>query len=77
TFANPEGDFAGRLLEEAGMKGYRVGAAAFSPKHSNWIVNSGGATAEEIRELIETARDRVRQQTGIVLRQEIEEIGDV
>ncbi|MDQ3780675.1 MAG: FAD-binding protein, partial [Chloroflexota bacterium] len=77
TFANPEEDFAGRLLEEIGMKGYRVGAAAFSPKHSNWIVNSGGATAAEIRELIETARDRVRQQTGIVLRQEIEEIGEV
>jgi len=76
TFANPDGDFAGRLLEEAGLKGFRVGAAGFSPKHSNWIVNSGGATAAEIRELIETARERVRQRTGIELRQEIEEIGE-
>ena len=47
TFANPPGDFAGRLLEEAGLKGYRVGGVQFSPKHTNWIVNTGGGTAAE------------------------------
>jgi UDP-N-acetylmuramate dehydrogenase len=76
TFANPPGDHAGRLLEEAGLKGYRVGPAGFSPKHANWIVNDGGATAAQIRELIATARDRVRDRFGVELRQEIEEIGE-
>jgi UDP-N-acetylmuramate dehydrogenase len=76
TFANPPGDFAGRLLEEAGMKGWAIGAATFSPKHANWIVNSGGATAAEIRELIATARERVRERTGVALRVEIEEVGE-
>ncbi|MDP9364347.1 MAG: UDP-N-acetylmuramate dehydrogenase, partial [Chloroflexota bacterium] len=76
TFANPPSDFAGRLLEEAGLKGFRVGAAAFSPKHANWIVNDGGATAAQVRELIATARERVRARFGVELRQEIEEIGE-
>ena len=76
TFANPVGDFAGRLLEEAGLKGYRIGAAAFSAKHSNWIVNDGGATATQVRELIATARERVRERFGVELQPEIEEIGE-
>ena len=76
TFANPPGDFAGRLLEEAGLKGYRVGGVAFSPKHSNWIVNDGRATAADVRELIATARERVRERFGVLLRQEVEEIGE-
>ncbi|MDQ3692507.1 MAG: UDP-N-acetylmuramate dehydrogenase [Chloroflexota bacterium] len=76
TFANPPGDFAGRLLEAAGMKGYRVGGAAFSSKHSNWIVNDQHATAADIRELIATARERIRAEFGIELRQEVEEIGE-
>lgn len=76
TFANPPGDFAGRLLEAAGLKGFRVGAAAFSAKHGNWIVNDGGATAAQVRELIATARERVRSQLGVELQQEIEEIGE-
>jgi len=76
TFANPPDDFAGRLLEEVGMKGYRVGAVAFSAKHSNWIVNDGGATAAMVRELIAIAQDRVRERFGIELRREIEEIGE-
>ena len=76
TFANPPGDFAGRLLEESGMKGYRVGAAAFSPKHANWIVNGGGATANDVRELIATARLRVQERFGVELVSEIEEVGE-
>lgn len=76
VFANPPGDFAGRLLDELGMKGFRAGAAAFSTKHANWIVNDGGATAADVRELIATARERVRERYGIELRQEIEEVGE-
>ncbi|MBW3632222.1 MAG: UDP-N-acetylmuramate--L-alanine ligase [Chloroflexi bacterium] len=72
TFANPPGDFAGRLLEESGLKGFAVGGAAFSPKHANWIVNDGAATAADVRELIETAQARVRDQFGVELRREVE-----
>ena len=52
TFANPDGDFAGRLLEVAGLKGYAVGPVSFSAKHSNFIINAGGGTAGQVRELI-------------------------
>ena len=72
TFANPPGDFAGRLLEESGMKGFGVGGAAFSPKHANWIVNDGNATAADVRELIATAQERVRERFGVELRREVE-----
>jgi|SRR5579884_2552993 len=76
TFTNPPGDFAGRLLEEAGLKEYRVGGVAFSRKHSNFIVNSGGATAAHVRELIATAQERVWERFGVRLEPEIEEIGE-
>ena len=76
TFANPPGDYAGRLLEAAGLKGYRVGAAQFSPKHANWVVNTGGATAAQVRELIAHARNVVRDRFGVELRQEVEELGE-
>lgn len=76
TFANPPGDFAGRVLEECGLKGFRVGGVQFSPKHANWIVNDGTATAADVRELIAKAEERVRDRTGIVLKREVEFIGD-
>jgi UDP-N-acetylmuramate--alanine ligase len=76
TFANPPGDHAGRLLEEAGLKGHCVGGAAFSPKHANWIVNDGTAIAADIRTLIATAKEQVAARFGIELRQEVEEIGE-
>jgi UDP-N-acetylmuramate dehydrogenase len=76
TFANPSGDFAGRVLEKCGLKGFRVGGAQFSPKHANWIVNDGSASAADVRELIESAEERVKDRTGIVLRREVEFIGD-
>jgi UDP-N-acetylmuramate--alanine ligase len=72
TFANPPGDFAGRLLEESGLKGFAVGGAAFSPKHANWIVNDGTATAADVRALIATAQARVRDRFGVELRREVE-----
>ena len=58
------------------MKGFRIGGAGFSPKHSNWIVNDQQATAADIRALIATARQRVRDEFGIELRQEVEETGE-
>lgn len=76
TFANPPGDFAGRLLEESGMKGFAVGGAMFSPKHANWIVNDGTASAANVRELIATAQERVRERFGVELRREVEYLGD-
>jgi UDP-N-acetylmuramate--alanine ligase len=72
TFANPPGDFAGRLLEESGLKGFAIGGAGFSPKHANWIVNDGTATAADVRALIATARSRVRDRFGVELRREVE-----
>ncbi len=76
TFTNPPGDFAGRLLEEAGFKEFSIGGAKFSPIHSNFIVNDGSATAGHVRDLIQTARERVREQFSIDLQPEIEEIGE-
>ncbi|MCA9863728.1 MAG: UDP-N-acetylmuramate--L-alanine ligase [Thermomicrobiales bacterium] len=75
TFANPPGDFAGRLLEASGMKGFAVGGAMFSPKHANWIVNDGSATAADVRELIATAQERVLAEMGVELRREVEYLG--
>jgi UDP-N-acetylmuramate dehydrogenase len=76
TFTNPPGDFAGRLIEAAGLKGFAVGGVSFSTKHSNFIVNGGGATAADVRELIAIAQERVREQFGIRLEPEIEELGE-
>lgn len=75
-FKNPPGQFAGRLLEGAGMKGFRIGDAAFSDRHANFIVNLGAARAEEVRALMEMARDKVRQQSGVVLEPEVKLVGD-
>jgi UDP-N-acetylmuramate dehydrogenase len=75
-FKNPPGNFAGRLLEGAGMKGARVGAAAFSDQHANFIVNLGGARADDVRELIEVARRRVRETSGVALEPEVRLVGE-
>ncbi len=74
TFANPEGDFAGRLIESAGLNGYRHGAMQLSPKHSNWMMNTGGGTAQQAIELIEHVRATVRDVHGVDLRPEIERL---
>ena len=75
-FKNPPGNFAGRLLEGAGLKGTRLGGAAFSDKHANFIVNLGGAQAAEVRALIEMARNKVREQSGVWLEPEVKLVGD-
>jgi len=76
VFKNPPGNFAGRLLESAGLKGARMGGAAFSGQHANFIVNLGGARADEVRALIEMARSRVMESTGVTLEPEVRMIGE-
>lgn len=75
VFKNPPNNYAGRLIEEAGLKGKRVGGAMISPKHANYIVNTGGASADDVLALMELARERVREQTGIELESEIRVVG--
>jgi UDP-N-acetylmuramate dehydrogenase len=75
-FKNPPGNFAGRLLETCGLKGERCGGAAFSERHANFIVNLGGAQASEVRELMDLARRRVEEQTGVRLEPEVKLVGE-
>jgi UDP-N-acetylmuramate dehydrogenase len=75
-FKNPPGNFAGKLLEGAGLKGTRLGGAAFSEQHANFIVNLGGAQAAEVRALIDMARVKVREQSGVLLEPEVRLVGD-
>jgi UDP-N-acetylmuramate dehydrogenase len=75
VFRNPEGDFAGRLIEHAGLKGLRVGGAQISPVHANFIANVGDATAADVLALIERARARVREDSGIDLEPEVKIMG--
>ena len=76
VFKNPPGDYAGRLLEAAGLKGQRIGGAEISTKHANFIVNLGEATAGDVKALIDLARRRVRTHSGVTLELEIELMGD-
>jgi UDP-N-acetylmuramate dehydrogenase len=71
VFKNPPNDHAGRLIDSAGLKGTKVGGAMISEKHANFIVNTGGAKAEDILALMALARGRVREKTGIDLELEI------
>jgi len=75
-FRNPPGDYAGRLIEAAGLKGRRVGQAQISPKHANFIVNLGGATAEDVRQLMELARTQVQSKFGVELDPEVRMVGE-
>ena len=75
-FKNPPGDYAGRLIEAAGLKGYQVGQAQISPVHANFFQNLGGATATEMIELIETAQSAVKQKFAVQLELEVEVLGE-
>ncbi len=75
TFSNPPGDHAGRLLEAAGLKGFRIGGASFSEMHANFIVNEGNARASDIRQLIEHGQRVVQERFGITLNPEVEFVG--
>ena len=76
TFKNPVGNFAGKLLAEAGMKGITCGGASFSTVHANFIVNNGGATAQDYYCLIRQGQKRVMDQFGVRLDLEIELLGE-
>ncbi|MFQ5921916.1 MAG: UDP-N-acetylmuramate dehydrogenase [Anaerolineales bacterium] len=75
-FKNPPGGHAGRLIEAAGLKGERRGAAEISPKHANFFVNHGGASAEEVYALIQLAQRRVAEESDVKLELEVELLGD-
>lgn len=76
TFKRPEGYFAGRLIEDAGLRGFRVGNAQVSEKHCGFVINRGGATAGEVVELMETIIRRVAENSGVRLEPEVKRIGE-
>lgn len=76
VFRNPPGNFAGRLIERAGLKGARVGGAEVSRKHANFIINTGSATAADIERLIDRLRVEVEQRTGVALELEVRVLGE-
>lgn len=76
VFRNPPGDYAARLIEACGLKGCSIGGAMVSPKHANFIVNTGTATATDIEALILMVQSRVKKATAIELHQEVRIIGD-
>lgn len=71
TFKNPPGDYAGRLLEKVGMKGYRVGDVAFSDLHANFLVNLGNGSYTQVVKILEEAKRRVYEEFGITLQEEV------
>ncbi len=75
-FKNPSGDYAGRLIEAAGLKGLQIGRAQISELHANFFLNHGDASAAEVRALIQKARQTVQDQFGVRLALEIELVGD-
>jgi len=75
-FRNPPGDHAGRLVEAVGLKGYRIGGVQVSPRHANFIINTGDGRAAEVAELIRLIQQRVFESTGAGLVPEILYVGD-
>ncbi|WP_462321523.1 UDP-N-acetylmuramate dehydrogenase [Halochromatium sp.] len=75
VFRNPTGDHAARLIEAAGLKGKRLGGAEVSPKHANFIINLGGATAADIAALIDHVQHEVKRCSGICLQPEVRRLG--
>ncbi len=76
TFKRPEGYFAGKLIADAGLKGCRVGGAEVSEKHAGFIINRGGASAADVRELIALVQERVEREYGVKLEPEVRMIGE-
>ena len=75
TFKRPEGHFAGKLIEEAGLRGFAVGGAMVSEKHCGFVINTGDATADEIYRLIRLVQEKVRESSGILLEPEVKLLG--
>ena len=76
TFKRPEGYFAGKLIEDAGLRGYRAGDAQVSEKHCGFVINRGNATAAEVAQLMEDVADRVEEKFGVRLQPEVKKIGE-
>ena len=75
VFKNPEGDSAGRIIDELGLKGLRVGGVAVSDRHANFFIAEGGATPQDVFDLVRAVRGRVAAATGIVLEPEVQFLG--
>lgn len=71
TFKRPEGYFAGKLIEDCGLGGYSVGGAQVSEKHKGFVINKGGATAKDVKELIDHVSETVKKETGVTLEPEV------
>jgi len=75
VFKRPQGNFVGTLIEQAGLKGFSIGGAQVSAKHAGFIVNTGGATATDVLQLIECIKKTVKEKTDVELQEEIKLIG--
>jgi UDP-N-acetylmuramate dehydrogenase len=76
TFTNPPGDHAARLIDTAGLKGYRIGGAVVSPKHANFLINTGDASAADIEQLVAHVRETVLRVHGVALTTEFKTVGE-
>ncbi len=76
TFKRPEGYFAGKLVMDSGLRGYQVGGARVSEKHCGFVINAGGATAKDVRTLMENVRDIVYEKYGVTLEPEVKFLGE-
>ncbi len=75
TFKRPEGHFAGKLIEDCGLKGYRIGGAQVSEKHAGFVINAGGATCEDVVQLMEYIEEQVYLRFGVRLEREVRLLG--
>lgn len=76
TFKRPEGHFAGKLIQDAGLKGFQIGGAQVSEKHSGFVINTGNATASDVMELMKQVNEKVIAQFGVPLDPEVRRIGE-
>jgi UDP-N-acetylmuramate dehydrogenase len=76
TFTNPGGDHAARLIEAAGLKGFRIGDIMVSPKHANFLVNVGAATAADVEKLVAHIQETVQRHSNVALTPEFHTVGE-
>ena len=76
TFKRPEGYFAGKLIQDADLRGYQVGGAQVSEKHCGFVINAGGATAADVMQLMKDVSEKVNEQFGVTLEPEVKRIGE-
>ncbi len=76
TFKRPEGYFAGKLIQDAGLRGFQVGGAQVSEKHCGFVINKGGATAADIMELVSKVQEKIQAEFGVQLEMEIKRLGE-